>query len=859
MRLLLYINKTWVEPDLDRGNENLISLNFNFESFENPTNYISEYSYDCNIPKTEKNNKLFEFIFRLDSTKVYNTPIPYIYISDGDTISKGSCYVKEMNQDDYVISLNGTLSTVFNVLLNSGWYNSNGNENYTLLDEPFKGILLNPQNIIKSYEKDEMDWDILTGASNSNKYVNTIGFMPTNHTEHKNFSNGKWLLLNNFYNVGEYPNSSNNNTIGETTEQEMGEFRCTQLRPYIYVKRLWDIYQKECKKVTGYEMVLDKRWFNESYPYLKQLVYTLPKLNTESSADSNQYIGDKITITIKKGNFSQWFGLNRTITSPYRVTANQSNMARFEWSIPVDFISVGEWTANYIVFDPTQYIITTITIKNNSQTYITKKIVYVPLTSLKKDNGDYVIGNLSENMINQIKSVTGASEVRQYRYGINNSYNNSIQRTYHNFGYITGGFNVSNCTNAYMEIKMQVGTYYTRSNPIVRIVKNGDNYTLTNIEKYGWEQGKFDSTPIIDSTLIYNNGTGSEITMARLFINQSPFVVLLKYSKMLGLIWVVDDYKEKITVIRRADYFYDCFNKDLSSKNPPVYPYKGFYDITHLTDMKSYTITPISWEEHDLIFNYETGDENYGEPYEKKFNITYGSVIVHTENKVNNDSKKLLGSTEYNKINPPIVSSEWIQDISAKRANRIGKFQDDPYLNDIENTFCFRLKNSNYSTATRYNNYKIENGNAYVTISGDSTTEIENQEYCWHSSTLTTDVKTFIRPVFSAYNGEGYSILFAQPKEVYVNEIPVTDDYLFNVEWRDYFSEIYNINNKTISCYAKIDGQLYNRLKILPFVILGNIGYMVMSIEDWSDENDLTKITLKQINNVQQLYAKKNI
>lgn len=859
MRLLLYINKSWVEPDLDRNNENIISLNFNFESFENPTDYISEYSYDCNIPKTEKNNKLFEFIFRLDSVKVYNTPIPYLYISDGDTISKGNCFIKEMNQDDYVISLNGTLSTVFNGLLNSGWYNITDDEDFYKLSEPFQNILLTPNNIIKSYQKDEMDWDILTGASDTNKFINTIGFMPTNNTEHKNFNNGKWLFLNNFYNVGEYPNSTSNNSIGETTEQEMGEFRCTQLRPYMYVKRLWEIYQKECKNITGYELILDKRWFNESYPYLKQLVYTLPKLNTESSSNSNQYIGDKIIANISKGNFSQWFGLNKTITSPYTVTANQSNMARFEWSIPVDFISVGEWVANYVIFDPRQYIVTTITIKNNSQTYLTKKIAYVPLPSLKKDNGDYVIGNLSQNMINSIRQSSGASEVRQYRYAINNVYNNSIQRTYHNFGYITGGFNINDCTNAYMEIKLQVGTTYLRLNPLKRIVKDGDNYTLTNLEKYGWQQGQFNSTPIIDSSLIYNNGTGSEITMSRLFSNQSPFVVLLKYSKMLGLLWVVDDYKEKITVIRRSDYFYDCFNKDLSSKTPPVYPYTGFYDITHLTDMKSYTITPISWEQRDLIFNYDTGDENYGEPYEKKFNITYGSIIVHTENKTNNDSKKLLGSTEYNKINPPIVSNEWIQDIRAKQANRIGKFQDDPYVNDIDNTFCYRLKNSNYTTATRYNNYKIENGEAYVTISGDTTIEIENQEFCWHSNTMSTDVKTFIRPVFSAYNEEGYSILFGQPKEVYVNNIPVTDNYLFNVEWRDYFSEVYNINNKTISCYAKIDGQLYNRLKILPFVILGNIGYMVISIEDWSEENELTKITLKQINSVKQLYAKKNI
>ena len=90
--LYFKINNNWEEVELNNENE-VISLNYNLNSLTNPTLYQAEYSYNINIERTPKNDKLFENVFRLDSVLQdfsTNTKLEFMYIIDNQIVSNGS-------------------------------------------------------------------------------------------------------------------------------------------------------------------------------------------------------------------------------------------------------------------------------------------------------------------------------------------------------------------------------------------------------------------------------------------------------------------------------------------------------------------------------------------------------------------------------------------------------------------------------------------------------------------------------------------------------------------------------------------------------------------------------------------------
>lgn len=788
MRFYINLNNQWVEPDLNQGSEELIALNYTFDSLENPTNFISEYAYNIQLPKTPKNNRLFDEYKQIDSTIKYkpNERIEYIYISNGDTISNGECYLVSINESEYQFALNGSLYTIFSKLLNSGWDSKNNDEDYYRMDELWGSLVISPQTIEQSFMKDNINfnWEQVKQIPFSfSKFVEIAGFMQTTGKVFKDFDADKWLYNNEILPIGDYNTSTQNNVnSGSLSEQQMCEYRCYKLRPYIYVLRLWQILNDTCKAITGYDLALDARWFNENFEYIKGLVCTLPYIDTENVDSSNQYAQNLQTATIGT-NWNVWTNFNANIISPYTITCSGANKAVFEWDIPLQFHMSGGWgidtRQNHWIFNQNHFVYLEAKVTDGTTDYYTRRYIYVPMPNYKMNDGTTYQYSVPQQVIDLYKGL--CDEVITYRYETEQTTinNQGHYETTLKFGDLTGKIELQNVSNAHLELSVAVG--HGSDGCPIKILHHYKN--MLGVEKVeindiaGSIDGGFDSDALIDTTLITMNGANSKLTMERLMGDTKPFSILLKFSKMFGLLWVVDDYNKRINVIRRSDYFWDCFHVDMSQKAPSVFPYIGYYDITDLTDMSSYKIEPLAWNTRNVCFNEES-ETTYGKEYKEKYGIGYGSKLVHTSYKINNDTEMLLGKNDNSKIKPCIFATEYITPLNTILQRGTAKLQDDNYLVDDEGVFCFRVANSTYNVEAR-NNYRVDGDGAYVLITGDSQKEVTDGTYCWHNNKLQNDVKTYIRPVFSECNTNNYSVLFAEPYELYSTEFPASKGVKF--------------------------------------------------------------------------------
>lgn len=867
MHLYFKINNKWVEPEYNTESTEPVSLNFSFDNLENPTDYVSEYSYNISLPKTAKNNKLFDEYKQIDSTVKYQPTerIDYIYISNGDTISNGEAYLTGISESNYEFALNGSLYTIFNKLLNSGWDEKRNDEDYYKLNEIWGGgLTITPSIVSQSFNTDNttFDFDVVKRIRfNAEKFVEIAGFMQTTQKELKDFDTDKWLYNNEILPIGDYDTSTQNNIhSGSLNEQQMCEWRCYKLRPYIYVLRLWQIFNDMCKTITGYDLILDSRWFNENFEYLKGLVYTLPMMDTENVDASNQYVQTLQTATIGR-NWNIWTNYNANIISPYTITCSGANKAIYEWSLPLQFHMNGGWgidaRQNHWIFNPSQFIYLEAKVTNGTTDYISKRYIYVPLPSYKKDNGQDYMYNIDAATLAIYRTL--CDEVLVYRYETEQTTINSqgnLETTL-KFGDVNGKIQLENVDNAHLELNFSVG-HGSDACPIKILHHYHNMWGTEKVEINdisGGIDGGFTSDTLSENTLLYLNGSNTKLTMGKLMGDVSPFSILLKFTKMFGILWVVDDNNKQINVIRRSDYFWDSFHRDMSQKSPSIFPYIGYYDITELTDMSTYKIEPLAWTTRNVCFNEES-EQKTAKAYKDKYGIGYGSKLVKTSNKINNDTEMLFSKTDNNNIKPCIFSAEYVTPLNVILQRGTAKRQDDNYLIDDDGVFCYRVENGTYAASQRHG-YRVDNDGAYVLITGDTQKEIADGTYCWHYNNLENDVKTYVRPVFSECNGNRYSVLFGEPYELYSTNFPSSKSVKFVYEecWGDYVKEVYNPDNKTLIVKAHISGQLYNRLKICPFVVLGNIGYLVIKINNWNDEN-LTELKLRQITSLKTLYNK---
>ena len=144
----------------------------------------------------------------------------------------------------------------------------------------------------------------------------------------------------------------------------------------------------------------------------------------------------------------------------------------------------------------------------------------------------------------------------------------------------------------------------------------------------------------------------------------------------------------------------------------------------------------------------------------------------------------------------------------------------------------------------------------------------EKKTYCWLDPTYAVNngagVQSSVLPNISTAikfkDGVTYSSNFNTPIEDRTfNKIlsNTLNTNIYELCWKDYLNERYNIQNKKVTGYFYITNEDYNNFKFNQFITLDNQLFMINKIYDFDINNPKsTKIDLVQINDPSKLTNK---
>lgn len=898
MRLTVNIGGKWMPVDMDTANsENAVALNYSFDSLVNPTDYVSEFSYTLTVPATKNNKALFDNIQRWDNkidTVKFNPRITYQYrLCDrkGEQVSKGVLYLQSVKKGWFVLNLSGMLFEVFNKCLNSGWNNEEGDPAYYLMSDPMSflsaPLQLTKDLVLASWHLDRPEYDLgtLTNAkgslqtlydltdSDDNLWVASFfGFAPTNQGKYTDFESGK--LIDGSGNVEDIKTYLGISTDVELTERQALQYRSYEQQPYVWVNKLWQLYANEFNAMTGYNLRLDARFFNSHNDLYAKAVYMLPKWcdkETELKTDTPFY-------TVADTNFIQYYQpFQDYLSNPWQIfnlsagsyTATTAHRlaAKVYLRIRSNDLFAGikaaepQYDNHYIIQNPN--FVYAVSIASNLNARLLA-VYFLP--DWKNDNGEYIYTYNSwvkgNSLITDQWIKSTFDEVQIIRYTPTATNFEEIANVYAFTQYI----DIAEAGTYQIAWAMR-GMHSAMYSDITPFVAKHKNYAkiatrisslMGDIDNAYWSHYNGNtSVPYLYATMNFNV---ADIIQQRSYkvlsiadmLPSHPFNILLKYSKIMGLVWVVDDGTENITVMRRSDYLSDCFAGG---------------KITDLSDRvdagQEIDVVPTAWQDRLVLFDYDDDDEHYAKAYREKYGRGYGSKTVYTGNTTNDGNLELLNTSDSNSIKPAVMSAEIVKPVGYYNGNA-GAVQDYPQLANSnedgesvgdDNKFLFRAANGEW--LGRINRFSWFDNQVYIT--DDTFREIVDNTFCWLKAPDTMSANAVIadvRPVFDTTTPDGLvSVNFAEAQEAYQPAPATPPTYLYDYLWANYIAEVYNIDNKTVKLRAMLDSKLYKALKSSPFVLINSQIFICNSVDGFTGGWSSCTLELRRINDVARLFT----
>lgn len=929
MKLYLKINGNFQLMKMDAGSD--IALNFSHDNLDNPTNYISEFSYNLKVPCCAENNKLFGNFLHLDSliqSGSYNPAKSMEYIvtdNAGSLISTGTAYVKTISNGYYNLSLTGSLSRIFNRLLNSGWSDYNTDLEYShmtdwlMLYKSGSGSFVSGINVI---DKDVVyaSWMIPTPLFGWNEIQETrlllayglargrvtetqcwiasiVGFAPTAQGKLKGFSNDKWVesgtieddsttppstvtagafsllpVLCSARNVDDEPIQDKYKFEDDESpiECQMGEYRSYYQQPFIYVFRLWQMYQAEFARITdGYSLILDDRWFSADNPQLANLVYMLPKLWDESNSE---ILG---TMELEDGTATKNLpsAAPQTSSATFLVTGLMTRVAinqypqvknkkgakiTYDFNIELTVRPNQSIPGNAVLYGSKyNFLMLNVTIRDDYNLYNgypaamanhKYAIIFFPsdetvtMDMLMEDSlsRKFIVGALQQGAkLVQAPYIPG-STVWEF------AFNDTLSAINHRSSFS------ADVSESRTRIDANIA-YHNNNTPFMYVRNGATTYTYNS---GGTVELKLTN---VEARTTYATRTGKILSLGNLFRDEKPFGVLLKYSKLMHLLWIVDDDAKTVTVKRSVDFYGDIVNGG-----------EGITNISNLVDMsKGIEITPLSWTDNKVLLNYNDSDMDYIKEYSERYGLTYGSKSVITANEIKSTTKKLLCTGENDTINPSALLSETVVPIGqllSVSCAELGYVENTAMMlnqsdGESENYHgCFLFRKTNGALNSRLCGGWRNDGADFALITDDLDYEYNSDEWAWHGPGAVTGwheaswVKCYVMPRFDTTSPDGsVSIHFAAVRELYSEQHNKPSSYLYEATWKEYIEEVYNIQNKTIQAYAHINKSMFDLLRRNPLVQIGNCLYLLTKLEGWGEHAALSKMTLRQIYDLDKL------
>jgi len=882
----LFIENKEIEID----NTVQVAITKQFEDLSNPTTVINDWSKTVSIPFTVNNNNIFGHIYSPDkavvdggTVGVYFNPLKKLSFRiewDNTILMTGYAKLNEVKQVDgrgsYEITLFGQLGKVFQEMSKITFDTSTDDTDYLIDGSEYVEENINKDLIYNSwtsanqtqsrlqkkwfYMIEPITGQIIKQPNLAYKVTDIIGFAPNN-----SFSEGfDYKIFQDSNNTSKSFSDELGDAFTQDTgiepssilkngllPREIGEYRSYLQLPYIYWNKLFQIFKEKAESVTGFQFELDADWFSDSNPYWHNLVYMLkpfnPRLGTESF---NQFISN-ITVSGQTNNEVRWF--------VYRSEAMGGNIDNTDKTYTLLLSNVRNVSGNANLYDSTN---NTFLIANGENF----NLVYRVTTALRN-----VWGNANAAAYYQDRTTLHIPLVCDLTISGSNGYTETKRAVIISDYVPSETRGIVNSADVVITENGHptIATYTTTREwqwdirfPDTEISsdKFGTSISLT-VDTYFYKNTltdfpiAVDGVPTSDTALlgyVYNDGviinynsgnkprfhTGNQFILNDLWNKDyNLFSVILGYCKMYRIGVSLDEYNKKIIF-------------------KPITKYFQQYTVTDWTDKvdksRDYVITPITFENKYVMFNYEDSDTKLGKEYKERFGVNYGDYRLITDYNFNTDTTDL-----FKEITPSITNTDNVLSwVNLNQNHKIGySFPAEiyPYNKDKDNkqvdifgAFFFHNGLSEFSTEAQL---YMSN----VVISDDSMFQTDNNTFFYTQSGSTDDtIGVLTYPKLDIVRDNNLCV-FNKPKENYTYRNNYSEkSTIYSNFWENYLDERYNIQNKKITCYVTLKPHEYSQFKWNKLVKIGNQLCIVNKIYDYDITNNVsTKVDLITIQDIE--------
>ena len=876
-------------------------LNKTFANLNNPTDIIAEYSKSVNIPMSAKNNRIFANAYRLDRAIVgggsenlglYLDPtkrIPMTLMYNGTLIMKGYAkYVSatySLSNKYYTINIIGDLGTVFQEMMNivtrkdllgdrDEKYLIKANEVWSGAD--YSDYRVDWDTVLHSWLNDDpLCWD----ENDSDRYIlyDVMGFAPSHQGLYSDFDSKKIQIdSSNLKEISKFLEEKwatklpleqveklgASDAVGDgLKDYQMNEFRSYKQKPYIYINQLFKIFSRKCKTITGYEWDLDRSWFNVNNPYWSRLCYMFDYLDKADPSDKD-IVPEKFAYGLSTKTVSQ--NILETNNNNYQNQVSMNTIVFKNTDNYSDGLIINPLKIHFgckIAKNPSvsRLISKKIDLLEDTQVYFTIQVYDVKTGKIKNTlkywtngsgNNAGTVEGFDENnyltLMGGLATKSGTTELNDVDYyvttpkiGIDGVYPNGVElRVIMEYSNMIGYPSASGSKHgvylwsySYKD-KKKIKNKYIALHP--GVFNDGSNSIsfFENIE---------------DIYSLHNWKTNTPFTLEYLYKSDEPlFNIILQYTKMFGLHWIIDYSNKKISIKSKKGLFSDHSIVDYNDRVDRSQPF---------------IIEPINIQNKYIKFNYDDVDGNKYTGYRNTYGANIGELSINTGYEFNNESKNLFeGIKPSSASSKTYVTFKQLYDWDGSST----------IVPKIERRIMIDCEDEDESKSISLNNWYLRGANIQTTdlilISDDSALMNANNTSCYinpeyaEMHSLGEITTTF--PIFSNVvqftnstlwdNKNTYTVLFNVPNEEYTyNHLmnKVGNYSVYKLFWEKYINEVYNIQNKKVTAYLRIDPIEYEKIKFNRFVTIDNQLFMINKVIDYDiNTNKSTKVELIQIN-----------
>lgn len=853
MRTQLFIEN--YEIELNEGVQFL--LNKEFEHLSNPTDIINDWSKTVSIPFTEKNNKIFGYIYNpsrvivSDGTEtsytkmgIYFDPtkkLDFKLVYNNFVLMEGYAKMLDIKMTNYTgtynITLNGQLGKIFQELKKITFDTTTEDIDYLIdgskyVDEYIDRNLIytnwtsQGQTHINLMTKDDIYYNIndILGWAPNNSFSEGFDYKTVQST----LTNAKLftdiLTTNGFVeSTGIEPNTAIPNGM---TPRGIGEYRSYQQLPYIYWNKLFQMFQTKAEEITGYTFDLDETFFTSSNPDWYNLVYMLKAFQATGQTTEPNY----------KNTYGLWIPSSGYI-SWGSADYNQNKNTRLGATIHLENYPVLETSplnpGTGYTFDLDEFSGRIVGDLPCCFRYLTYQ-EYYKNSQLNPTNGFVFTLNVLDDTDNTILSSAQYLLCRSNTTIDKTPYRNIIENDTISVGYndsdFTDQFNFSIPINAFIprghKISFSITGRFVNQNTPMSKEDDGQMWLPTMNLYFRTNEATINLAQEIRSN--------SHFTMNDLWNKDfNLFGEILKYCKMYRIYVYTDDYAKKIYFKQYDKYFEDYSIEDWTNK---------------LDRSKEIIIRPITFENKYVLFNYVDDKTRLGETYREKFGLNIGEYRLNTDYNFNDNTTKLFDGIKNSIINTDNVLS-WGNINNNKRL--VYSFPSELYV------YC-KDKNDKYSGV--FGRYFYFNGLADfsteaalymrpVKITDDTTLQMGTNTFFYSQDYNYANTPTY--PKLDIVYGDNLC-LFNAPKEnyTYINNY-TGKATIYSKYWENYLNERYNIQNKVVTCYLTLTPKDWTDFRFNKFIKIDGVLYMVNKIYDYNIETpEPTKVDLITITDI---------